>query len=164
LKVLYRQARTLAGRRADLDDIVQAAAERTLKALARFEGRSELTTYTYGIVWRTLLDHDRWLSRWHRRFVLGMTEEPEAIASGKDGEHALLDTRRAERLEAALSQLSAQKRATLVLHDVEGYSASEVASILGTREGTVRSRLRDARLKVAEQLRTDPAFETEDPK
>ncbi len=52
--------RALAGPRQDLDDLVQAAAERALKALERFEGRSALSPFTYGIVYRTLLDHQRW--------------------------------------------------------------------------------------------------------
>jgi len=53
LALLYRQMRALAGPRQDLDDLVQAAAERALKALERFEGRCALSTFTYGIVYRT---------------------------------------------------------------------------------------------------------------
>jgi RNA polymerase sigma-70 factor (ECF subfamily) len=73
----------------------------------------------------------------------------------------LSSARRARRLESALAVLPAAKRAALVLHDIEGYSASEVARVLQTKEGTVRSRLRDARLKVAEMLRDDPLFAKE---
>ena len=68
LGLLYRQMRSLAGPRQDLDDLVQAAAERAIKALPRFERRSSLSTFTYGIVYRTLIDHQRWYRRFHRRF------------------------------------------------------------------------------------------------
>ncbi|MCE7889841.1 MAG: sigma-70 family RNA polymerase sigma factor [Sorangiineae bacterium PRO1] len=44
LQLLYRQMRGLAGPRPDLDDLVQAAAERALKSWSRFEGRSALST------------------------------------------------------------------------------------------------------------------------
>src|SRR6187200_2114602 len=69
LGLLYRQLRRLAGPRPDLDDIVQAAAERALKSLPRFEGRAQLSTWTYGVAYRTLLDHDRWYARFKRRFI-----------------------------------------------------------------------------------------------
>ena len=61
--------RSLAGPRQDLDDLVQQAAERALRALDRFEGRCALSTFTYGIVYRTMLDHDRWYRRFRRRFA-----------------------------------------------------------------------------------------------
>jgi DNA-directed RNA polymerase specialized sigma24 family protein len=70
LKMLYRQMRVLAGPRPDLDDLVQCAAERVLRALPRFEGRSALSTFVYGVAYRTLLGHDRWYRRWSRRFSL----------------------------------------------------------------------------------------------
>ena len=68
LKLLYRQMRVLAGPRPDLDDLVQCAAERVIRALPRFEGRSSLSTFAYGVAYRTLLGHDRWFRRWQRRF------------------------------------------------------------------------------------------------
>src|SRR6188472_1770442 len=77
LALLYRQMRSLAGPRQDLDDLVQAAAERALKALDSFEGRASLATFTYGIVYRTLIDHQRWYRRFQRRFSLDSREEPE---------------------------------------------------------------------------------------
>lgn len=165
LALLYRQVRSLAGPRADLDDIVQAAAERALKSLDRFEGRSQFSTWTYGVAWRTLLDHDRFYARWRRRWVYSSDgpedEPPQALRLEQSSEQELIQRRRAALLQHALNQLPAEKRAVLILHDVEGYSASEVASILGTREGTVRSRLRDGRKKVLDLLRPDPLFDEE---
>ena len=49
LRLLYRQMRVLAGPRPDLDDLVQCAAERMIRALPRFEGRSMLSTFAYGV-------------------------------------------------------------------------------------------------------------------
>src|SRR6478752_10273792 len=81
LALLYRQMRSLAGPRQDLDDLVQAAAERALKALPRFERRSSLSTFTYGIVYRTLIDHQRWYRRFQRRFSLeGVRDEADELA------------------------------------------------------------------------------------
>jgi RNA polymerase sigma-70 factor, ECF subfamily len=163
LTLLYRQMRALAGPRQDLDDLVQAAAERALKALERFEGRSSLSTFTYGIVYRTLIDQQRWYRRFQRRFSLDSREEPEEMAFSRSSETDLRELTRARRLYAALDQLPNEKRAALILHDLEGLDVKDVAAISGANELTVRSRLRDAHKKLAEILRQDPLFDPEVP-
>ncbi len=164
LALLYRQLRCLAGPRADLDDIVQAAALRTLKSLGTFEGRSEFSTWTFGVCYRTLLDHDRWYARFSRRFSLAsdnrdLDAAPFQKRSQYDSEARLLEAERARRLYAALDKLPCEKRAVIVLHDLEGLSAAEVAEITGAKQGTVRSRLRDGRARLGELLRDDPLFD-----
>jgi len=163
LALLYRQMRALAGPRQDLDDLVQAAAERALKALERFEGRCALSTFTYGIVYRTLLDHQRWYRRFQRRFSLDSREEPDDLSFPRSSETDLRELERARRLYAALDQLPNEKRATLILHDLEGLDVAAVAAISGANELTVRSRLRDAHKKLAQLLRQDPLFDPEVP-
>jgi RNA polymerase sigma-70 factor, ECF subfamily len=163
LALLYRQMRSLAGPREDLDDLVQAAAERALKALPRFERRSSLSTFTYGIVYRTLIDHQRWFRRFQRHFSLDAREEPEDFAFPRSSETDLRELERARRLYAALDGLPQEKRATLILHDLEGLDVADVAAISGAKESTVRSRLRDAHKKLADILRQDPLFDPEVP-
>ncbi|RYZ02128.1 MAG: RNA polymerase sigma factor [Myxococcales bacterium] len=163
LALLYRQMRSLAGPRQDLDDLVQAAAERALKALERFEGRSSLSTFTYGIVYRTLLDHQRWYRRFQRRFTVETAEEADHPSFPRTSETDLRELSRARRLYVALDRLPSEKRAALILHDLEGLDVAEVAVICGAGELTVRSRLRDAHKKLAELLRKDPLFDPEVP-
>lgn len=163
LALLYRQMRALAGPRHDLDDLVQAAAERTLKALERFERRSSLSTFTYGIVYRTLIDQQRWYRRFQRRFATDEREEPDELTFPRSSETDLRELERARRLYVALDALSKEKRATLILHDLEGLDVAAVAVISGANERTVRSRLRDAHKKLAEILREDPLFDPEVP-
>jgi RNA polymerase sigma-70 factor (ECF subfamily) len=153
--MLYRQVAALAGRRPDLDDIVQNAAERVLRSLPRFEGRASLSTWTYGIAYRTLIDHDRWHRRWARRWAT----TPVDPASPADTGLAFEQMQRALRLRAALDQLSPKKRAVVVLYEFEGLELKDIALVVGANERTVRSRLRDARLKLGELLRRDPLFE-----
>lgn len=165
LSLLYRQMRSLAGPRQDLDDLVQAAAERALKALPRFERRSSLSTFTYGIVYRTLIDHQRWYRRFQRRFSFETgREEGDDLAFPRSSETDLRELERARRLYAALDTLPQAKRAALILHDLEGLDVSEVAAISGSNERTVRSRLRDAHKKLALILRKDPLFDPEVPR
>jgi RNA polymerase sigma-70 factor, ECF subfamily len=162
LRLLYRQIRSLAGPRPDLDDLVQAAAERALKALPRFEGRSALSTWTYGIAYRTLLDHDRWFRRWRKRFSFAEDMRVPEPETERDSETAALELARARRLHEALEHLPPAKRAVLVLHDLEGVEMREIATIVTANERTVRSRLRDGRKKLLEILRADPLFDSEE--
>ena len=158
LQLLYRQMRGLAGPRPDLDDLVQAAAERALKSWGRFEGRSAFSTWTYCIAYRTMIDHDRWHQRWRRRFSFssdGDIDYPQLI----DTEGNLGELARARRLREVLAELPPTKRAVVVLAEFEGLSMKEISEIVGANERTVRSRLRDARQKLVELLNDDPLFQ-----
>ena len=146
-----------------LDDLISEGNVGLMKALERFERRSSLATFTYGIVYRTLIDHQRWYRRFSRRFAAEAAEEPEDFAFPRNSESDLRELERARRLYAALDKLPAEKRAALILHDLEGLDVADVAAISGANELTVRSRLRDAHKKLAELLRQDPLFDPEVP-
>jgi RNA polymerase sigma-70 factor, ECF subfamily len=164
LALLYRQMRVLAGPRTDLDDLVQAAAVRLIRALPRFEHRSSLSTFAYGVAYRTLLGQDRWYRRWSRRFSFAEDQEAaEPPVAVENAEQSVLRARRASSLHRALAQLPAPKRAVIVLHDLEELEMKEVAAIVDVNERTVRSRLRDGRKKLAEILASDPLFDEEAP-
>jgi RNA polymerase sigma-70 factor (ECF subfamily) len=164
LALLYRQMRALAGPRQDLDDLVQAAAERALHALERFERRSSLATFTYGIAYHTFLDHSRWYRRFQRRFVVEARDDWPEPELTRNSDVDLRELERARRLYVALDRLPSEKRAALILVDLEGVSVAEAAAIVGTNQRTLRSRTRDARKKLAEFLRSDPLFDPEVPK
>jgi RNA polymerase sigma-70 factor (ECF subfamily) len=164
LQLLYRQMRVLAGPRPDLDDLVQCAAERMIRALPRFEGRSMLSTFAYGVAYRTLLGHDRWFRRWRRRFEFAEDEQALEPPNGCEGTEEIASrAQRSASLHRALAQLSPSKRAVIVLHDLEGLPMKDVACIVDANERTVRSRLRDGRKKLAEILLEDPRFDGEAP-
>jgi RNA polymerase sigma factor (sigma-70 family) len=122
-----------------------------------------LSTFTYGIVYRTLIDQQRWYRRFQRRFTNDAREEPEELTFPRSSKTDLRELERARRLYVALDALSNEKRATLILHDLEGLDVADVAVICGANERTVRSRLRDAHKKLAEILRKDPLFDPEVP-
>jgi RNA polymerase sigma-70 factor (ECF subfamily) len=157
-ELVYRQMRTLAGHR-DVDELAQAAAEHAIRGLPRFEGRSQLATWTYRICYLTVRKHDRWYRRWLRRFTL-TTEGvlPEFPAQTVSSDEQMLARERLVRLRAALDALSPLRRAVIVLHDIEGLPVEEVAVIVGATPVAVRSRLRDGRKALAERLRKDDYF------
>jgi RNA polymerase sigma-70 factor (ECF subfamily) len=143
----------------DVDELLQIASEQALRALSGFEGRSQLSTWTFRICYLTVRKHERWHRRWLRRFQLTVDGElPEERAQGADVEDALEQRERVARLQRALEALSTKRRAAIVLHDLEGLDIEEAAGIVGTTPAALRSRLRDARRKLGELLRTDPYF------
>lgn len=61
-----------------------------------------------------------------------------------------------ERLTRAWQELSAEHRAVLALHEVEGHTLEELETLLDINRGTVKSRLHRARARLAKLLMTEP--------
>jgi RNA polymerase sigma-70 factor (ECF subfamily) len=66
---------------------------------------------------------------------------------------AVVSAERAKRLWSAIDQLPEKLRLVTVLAAIEGQSVADVAGLLGAPEGTIKSRLFDARKILAEKLR-----------
>jgi RNA polymerase sigma factor (sigma-70 family) len=157
--LVYRQVRKLAGKRDDVEELTQLAAEQVLRSLPSFEGRSRLSTWTFRICYLTIRKHDRWYRRWLRRFTLTVDGElPEPVAGGAGADARFARKEQLGRLQAALEGLSAKRRAVVVMHDLEGLSIEEIASVVGAEPVAVRSRLRDGRKVLAALLADDPYF------
>ena len=157
-EMVYRRMRSLAGVGAsDLDDLVQVAAEQVFRKLPGFEGRSELTTWVYAICYRVLLKHRRWYRRWKVRFRHEHDGDPEPLATTATSPGQSVERRELVRaLDVALSRLTEQQRAVVVLHGLEELSMEEVATIVACKEVTARSRLRDARKRLRSILLLEP--------
>ena len=71
-------------------------------------------------------------------------------------ESDVLLAERRERVRAALGTLPRVEREAIVLRDIEGLTSGEVACVLGTTAGTVRSRVSAGRRKL--RIHFDRAF------
>ncbi len=153
--LVYRSMRTLVSARdGDFEDLVQAAATEVWRAKESFQGRSELSSWVYGVCYRVLLNHRRFWRRFRLRFDIGIAAEP---ASDAPHSFELLDERqRAERLRELLGRLTDKHRAVVVLHDLEGFDVDDIAGIVGANTLTVRSRLRDGRRRLRRLLMLRP--------
>jgi len=151
--------RALAGPLApDLDDLVQIAAEQAFKSLSKFDGRSELGTWVYGLCYRVLRSERRWFRRWSARFRHAEPSDDSTDEAPTPPE--LLEARaRAMRLHRALSRMTEKYRAVVVLHDLAELKVSEIAPIVECSELTVRSRLRDGRKQLSRLLQGDAEME-----
>jgi len=75
------------------------------------------------------------------------------LLRGIDDPHGTLHSEEQKKLlHAALQELPEKERTAIVLRDIEGLSTAEVAEILGSSEGTVRSQVSNARIKIRKSL------------
>ena len=129
---MYAMAlRLLARNAADAEDAIQEAWLRAVRGLGGFRGESTLRTWLVGITVRCALEIGR------RRTRGADSAARQAIVRAPDLER--LD------LEAALAALADGYREIVVLHDLHGYTHTEIADLLGIDQGTSRSQLSRAR-------------------
>jgi RNA polymerase sigma-70 factor (ECF subfamily) len=132
-------------READLLDVTQNVFVIVHRQLPGFEGRSELTTWLYAICRRVARDYLR--SAPIRREVLG--DVPEVGRHGalrEDDVHGLEPEEASLVLESILIKIPVKLREVFVLFERDELSGEEIARLLDIPEGTVRSRLRLARV------------------
>jgi RNA polymerase sigma-70 factor (ECF subfamily) len=78
--------------------------------------------------------------------------DPRLIDPLERPEDAVLRQELAHAIQLAIEQLPPDQRATLVMADIEGLDYAEIAEVMGTALGTVKSRLSRARAKVRDLL------------
>jgi RNA polymerase sigma-70 factor (ECF subfamily) len=129
----------------DAEEVAQEVFVRVFRALGNFRGDSALSTWIYRLTVNASLSH---LAKRGRRQEVS----DESLAELPAPPAVERDSGLAARIETALGQLPAGYRAILVLHDVEGLSHEECATILECRVGTCKSQLHKARARMRELL------------
>jgi RNA polymerase sigma-70 factor (ECF subfamily) len=81
-----------------------------------------------------------------------IVEERVTATVAGNPEAAMEAGERRQALRAALDTLPERERVAVILRDIEGYTAGEVAGILGTSEATVRSQASRGRVRLREAL------------
>ena len=150
---LYNHARRLTSGQADADELVQETYVRALAAAHTFDG-AYLKAWLFKIMRNVFIDLHR---RGRHAPVLSELDVIDGDAAGARAsrdppELARLPPVVASEIEAALGALSDEAR-TIILLDLEGFTETEVADVLGCPLGTVKSRLSRARALLRERLR-----------
>ena len=148
----------------DADDALQETLLGAWKGRSGFEGRSSLRSWLYAIATNASL---RILEGRRRRALPGGTgraDDPRAPLAEPLAESVWIDPYPDELLRyedregvelayvAALQLLPPNQRAALLLREVLGFSAREVAEMLETSVASVNSALQRARAKLAREL------------
>ncbi|MBL8683618.1 MAG: RNA polymerase sigma factor [Myxococcales bacterium] len=131
-------------RRDDCHDVVQQVLLTVHQRLHTYDGRAPIRAWLYGICLRHASVHRR--RAWVRREQpTEPTELPERTSSPPTPESELEKSEQRSRLEAMLDELDEDKRAVLVMFEIEERSCDDIARELGVAVGTVHSRLHAAR-------------------
>jgi RNA polymerase sigma-70 factor (ECF subfamily) len=144
-RMVLRTAYRLLGRLEDAQDAAQEVFLRLFRNLGRMEGDPK--AWLYRVTVNVCNDHHR------RRMPVAELDEHRADPA-PDPERALTLDERKRLLVDGLATLAERERACVVLRDIEGLSTAETAAILGVEEGTVRSHISTARVKLARYVRS----------
>jgi len=155
-KLHRHAARILGASDPDVEDVVQQAFLAALDGAAKFDGRSSVQTWLFGIVTRRALDAARARYR-RRRFSRllasvgvggvggvggGFGGAQDAMAYHPAPDRAYHAANEAERTLAVLTPM---QRVVFVLHDIEGYTFAEISGLTDVGISTLHGRLLAAR-------------------
>ena len=149
LPALLRLARRLTGDEHEGEGAVQDALERAWRARGQLRDQQATGAWLRSILARTVIDRQR-----RRRdlpagapdaleSMLPDVAEPSAVVEAAQDEQAL---------RAALRELSVEDRLAVILHDGEGWQASELAVLLGASTDAAHKRTQRARVRLVQVL------------
>jgi RNA polymerase sigma-70 factor (ECF subfamily) len=146
---LYSLAVRMVGNPADAEDLLQEIFLAAHRKLDGFRGESALGTWLYRLAMNQCLDYLRSRAARTNQVTESYEDEPAVY----DLRPRLADqTVTKMDLERALARLPEGCRAAFVLHDVQGLEHREVADVLGIAEGTSKSQVHKARLRLRAML------------
>ena len=142
-------------------DLAQETFVRVYRAADRYQCTYAFSTYIYRIATNLAISE---LRKRKRRKLVSLTSFFQATDNSEVRELnppddnplqdcELVDSERRMAVQRAISTLPEKYRAPLILRDVDGRSYDEIARILETSEGTVKSRISRARGFLREKMR-----------
>ena len=157
LDALYGFALSLTRNQPDADDLVQETYLRAFRFAHRFEPGTHLRAWLFQILRNTFLTFYRRGSR-----ELAILDKDDTSAEGNDRwdpEAPAVPVAATVDIERALGELPEEFRTALLLSDLEGFPLDEIAEIMGTPVGTVKSRIFRARRLLRRRLADYRPFE-----
>jgi RNA polymerase sigma-70 factor (ECF subfamily) len=144
----FRVALGVLRNREDAEEVAQEAFVRAYKNFSRLREREKFRGWLARIAFRLALDRIRSMRRREQRELAAPDPRPapsvEELAASREFR---------ARLDRAVDALPEKLRLVLVLAAIEGHDMREIARLLELPEGTVKSRLFQARRILAEKLR-----------
>lgn len=137
----------------DAKDVAQDTLLAAARGLRQFRGESSLSTWLFAIARSFCVKKRRKRVGAPREFLSLDSDVTRGLAAeGTAPDEAAGARQLAKALEAAIADLDPMYREVLLLRDVEGLTAPEVAEVLGLSVDAVKSRLHRARLTVRSHL------------
>ncbi|MBA3241440.1 MAG: RNA polymerase sigma factor [Acidobacteria bacterium] len=152
---VYALCLRMMGNPTEAEDMTQDVFLQLFNKIGMFRGDSAFTTWLHRMTVNQVLMHFRKRSTRSEKLT-DEGETPIQIVQGTANPNKMPVVDRIA-LERALQQLPNGYRTVFVLHDVEGYEHFEVADMLGIAEGTSKSQLHKARLKLRQLIKQEAA-------
>lgn len=151
---IRRYVQSLTRSPADAEELTQEAFLRAHRSLDSLRESGALAAWLYRIATNVAVDWLRQQPQLARQVLEDEADSSEELA---DTASASLQTiveqkEMSDCVQAYLEQLPDEYRAVIILHDIEGMTASEIAQLLGATLGAVKIRLHRARKKLQEAL------------
>jgi RNA polymerase sigma factor (sigma-70 family) len=150
-ELMYRVGYRLTRSVQDAEDLAQEVCVRAFPRLDELERLEQPRGWLLRVLFRLFVDSSR---RYERKHVGSLDDMgPDALVC--DRPSPVDETERAltqRRLSRAWQHLDKEQRALLALHDVEGYTLSELRELTGLKDGTLKSRLHRARVRLGKLL------------
>jgi RNA polymerase sigma-70 factor, ECF subfamily len=141
---VFRLAFRLTGDTELAEEFTQETFIRAFRRLGDFRGEAALSTWLHRITITVVANAMRKVRRLRERET--DLEDLDETQRGLDPTGIDPDLR--DRLARAIDALPEIYRTTLIMHDLEGYTHTEIALTLGVAEGTCKSRLSVARAQL----------------
>lgn len=150
--LVERWVRRLAGPGADVEDLVHDVFLVALRRHREFRGDAEVSTWLFRIT-QLIVRKRRFRRRLHGFLNLMFRGQSAALAPRSPTPLEELERRQqCALLYQALDRLPDKYRTPIILFDIDGRSAAEVASLLGLRVNTVWVRIHRARGRLLDDL------------
>lgn len=137
----------------EAEDAAQETFLRAYRHLRRYDPNRRFSTWVLSIASHHCIDRLR-----TRRVTLVSLDAPDVhrhYGSTSHPEESVLRRERADHVQAMLRRLSPDYRLVLVLHYYHDMSYAEIAELLGTTEGAVKTRAHRARRELGKLLREE---------
>jgi RNA polymerase sigma-70 factor (ECF subfamily) len=136
----------------EAEDLLQEIFLTAHRKLALYRGQSAIGTWLFRLSTNLCLDHLRSRNARFDRLTDSVEDRPVPAGAGAGAVLGIVD--RLD-LERALRALPEGYRAVFVLHDVEGREHREIGKLLGISDGTSKSQLHKARMRLRKILSAD---------
>jgi RNA polymerase sigma-70 factor, ECF subfamily len=135
--------------RTDAEDLLQDIFLTAHRKIGLYKGESALGTWLFRLASNLCVDHLRSRSARFAQMTDPIDDEPDGAGPSAGAILGVVD--RID-LDRALATLPDGCRTVFVLHDVEGYEHKEIGALLGIADGTSKSQLHKARLRLRQSL------------
>jgi RNA polymerase sigma-70 factor (ECF subfamily) len=125
----------------DLPDVTHDVFVTVYRRLDTYDSARPLRPWLFGVAYRTAADHHK-RARTAREVV---DDQIEVHDPAPGAEQRLADAQTRQLVQQCLAALELDRRAVLIMHDIDGHAMPEIAAALGVPLKTMYSRLRLAR-------------------